>query len=200
MTWIKKLFSGLLFLTAGWLLWLISNHLGTIPIVAMTLMSMLWLLMWAPLFGSRGRARSVRRYLAPLIMLGSVLLIIFYPRLESVPNEPTNKVEFSLEQLNLHRAAGHQVFLNITADWCLTCKFNEINVLSNAKVMAAFESTRTVYMQGDWTLPSKEIEDFLTTQGRAGIPFYGVFYASKNAKKSAILPELLTQGMVLKAL
>ncbi|MDB9752587.1 protein-disulfide reductase DsbD family protein [Oceanospirillaceae bacterium] len=200
MTWIKKLFSGLLFLTAGWLLWLISNHLGTIPIVAMTLMSMLWLLMWAPLFGSRGRARSVRRYLAPLIMLGSVLLIIFYPRLESVPNEPTNKVEFSLEQLNLHRAAGHQVFLNITADWCLTCKFNEINVLSNAKVMAAFESTRTVYMQGDWTLPSKEIEDFLTTQGRAGIPFYGVFYASKNAKKSTILPELLTQGMVLKAL
>tara|TARA_B110000495_G_C22984808_1_gene579311 strand:- start:1166 stop:1528 length:363 start_codon:yes stop_codon:yes gene_type:complete len=120
--------------------------------------------------------------------------------LESIPNEPNNKVEFSLEQLNFHRAAGRQVFVNITADWCLTCKFNEINVLSNAKVITAFESTGTVYMQGDWTLPSKEIEDFLTTQGRAGIPFYGVFYAPKRAKKSMILPELLTQGMVLKAL
>jgi thiol:disulfide interchange protein len=133
-------------------------------------------------------------------MLSTVLLITLYPRLESVPNEPTNKVEFSLEQLSLHRAAGHQVFVNITADWCLTCKFNEINVLSNAKVLAAFEATGTVYMQGDWTLPNKEIEDFLTTQGRAGIPFYGLFYAAKRAKKSIILPELLTQSMVLKAL
>ena len=69
-----------------------------------------------------------------------------------------------------------------------------------AKILAAFESTGTVYMQGDWTLPNKEIEDFLTTQGRAGIPFYGVFYATKSAKKSTILLELLTQGMVLKAL
>jgi suppressor for copper-sensitivity B len=200
MAWLKKVFFGLLILTAGWLLWLISNHLGAIPIVGVTIMSTLWLLMWAPWFGSRDRTRSVRRYLAPLIILSSLVLIVFYPRLESVPNEPTNKVEFSLEQLNFHRAAGRQVFVNITADWCLTCKFNEINVLSNAKVITAFESTGTVYMQGDWTLPSKEIEDFLTTQGRAGIPFYGVFYAAKRAKKGMILPELLTQGMVLKAL
>ena len=92
----------------------------------------------------------------------SVLLIIFYPRLEPVPSKPTNKVEFSLEQLNLHRAAGHQVFVNITANWCLTCKFNEINVLNNESVIAVFECTGTVYMQGDWTLPSKEIERFLT--------------------------------------
>tara|TARA_B110000503_G_scaffold142252_1_gene238435 strand:+ start:1963 stop:4095 length:2133 start_codon:yes stop_codon:yes gene_type:complete len=200
MAWLKKVFFGLLIVTAGWLLWLISNHLGTMPMVAIALMSVLWLFMWAPWFGPGAAGKSIRRYLALLIMLTSVLLIIFYPRLEPVPSEPTNKVEFSLEQLSLHREAGHQVFVNITADWCLTCKFNEINVLNNESVIAAFESTGTVYMQGNWTLPSKEIERFLTSQGRAGIPFYGVFYATRSPKENIILPELLTQDMVLKAL
>src|SRR6185437_12298010 len=78
---------------------------------------------------------------------------------------------FSKAALARATAEGQTVFLDITADWCFTCKFNEARVLSDADVLQAFRDHHIVLMRGDWTNHNAEIGHFLMTMGRAGIPF-----------------------------
>ncbi|HSM51438.1 MAG TPA: thioredoxin family protein, partial [Thermoanaerobaculia bacterium] len=69
-------------------------------------------------------------------------------------------------------AEGRLVFVNVTADWCLTCKVNERLVLNTAEVAAAFERHGVVPMKADWTNRNPEIGAYLAEHGRHGIPFY----------------------------
>ncbi|HYG64104.1 MAG TPA: thioredoxin family protein [Thermoanaerobaculia bacterium] len=69
-------------------------------------------------------------------------------------------------------AAGTMVFVDVTADWCFTCKFNEKLVLNTPEVAEAFEEHRVVPMKADWTNRDDRITQFLAEHGRYGIPFY----------------------------
>ena len=53
-------------------------------------------------------------------------------------------------------------------------------------------------MVGDWTHRDAEITRYLTQNGRSGVPLY-VYYGPGQAQP-VILPQLLTPGVVLKAL
>ena len=69
-------------------------------------------------------------------------------------------------------AAGTMVFVDVTADWCFTCKFNEKLVLNTPEVAAAFQEHRVIPMKADWTNRDDRITQFLAEHGRYGIPFY----------------------------
>jgi thiol:disulfide interchange protein DsbD len=84
----------------------------------------------------------------------------------------------------------------MTAAWCLTCKVNERVALSDARVQAALKAQHIVYMVGDWTHRDAQITRYLTSFGRSGVPLY-VYYAPGKAPQ--VLPQLLTPGLVLKA-
>jgi suppressor for copper-sensitivity B len=92
---------------------------------------------------------------------------------------------------------GKTVFVDVTADWCFTCKVNERIVLNSAPVTAAFASGDTVALKADWTNPSQEIADYLASFGRYGIPFYAVYRPGAPPRP---LPEILTQSIVLEAI
>jgi thiol:disulfide interchange protein len=94
-------------------------------------------------------------------------------------------------------AQGKTVFVDVTADWCFTCKVNERIVLNSAPVTAAFASGDTVALKADWTNPSQEIADYLASFGRYGIPFYAVYRPGAPPRP---LPEILTQSIVLEAI
>ncbi|MDH3597849.1 MAG: thioredoxin family protein, partial [Rhodospirillales bacterium] len=95
-------------------------------------------------------------------------------------------------------AAGKTVFVDITADWCITCQVNKKLVLERGEVARRLDGDAVVTMRGDWTLPSDEITDYLTGYGRYGIPFNIVF--GPGAPDGKLLPELLTVETVLEAL
>jgi thiol:disulfide interchange protein len=105
---------------------------------------------------------------------------------------------FTPERLQAELDQGHSVFVDFTAAWCLTCKFNEANVLENAEVRDAFQRYGIVKMKADWTNGDPVITRLLQQFGRPGVPLY-VLYFGKN-QEPIVFPELLTKAMVLEKL
>ncbi|HEY4282845.1 MAG TPA: protein-disulfide reductase DsbD domain-containing protein [Chthoniobacterales bacterium] len=102
---------------------------------------------------------------------------------------------FTPERLQNERDQGHTVFVDFTAAWCLTCKFNEKSVLESAAVREAFQRRGVVKMKADWTNGDPVITKLLQHFGRPGVPLY-VLYRGKS-EEPIVFPELLTKSMVL---
>ncbi|NBV86676.1 MAG: hypothetical protein EBS01_10560, partial [Verrucomicrobia bacterium] len=107
-------------------------------------------------------------------------------------------VPFSPERLAAERAAGHAVFVDFTAEWCLNCKVNERVTLSKQEVKEAFEARHVVLMKADWTNGDPVITAELNRFGRVGVPFYLLY--TPDSADALVFPELLTPGIVLDAL
>jgi len=102
---------------------------------------------------------------------------------------------FTPERLQAELEQGRTVFVDFTAAWCLTCKFNEASVLESAEVREAFQRHAIVKLKADWTNGDPVITKLLQQFGRPGVPLY-VLYPGKN-EEPIVFPELLTKGMVL---
>ena len=92
------------------------------------------------------------------------------------------------------QAAGHPVFVDFTADWCLTCKVNEAGAIDRDSVRSAFRKAGVVELVGDWTNGDPAITRLLESRGRAGVPLY-LWYEPGNAEPEE-LPQVLTQAML----
>ncbi|MBT7770183.1 MAG: hypothetical protein HN705_09350, partial [Rhodospirillales bacterium] len=100
----------------------------------------------------------------------------------------------------LHRlvATGKTVFVDVTADWCITCQVNKSLVLSNDDIWDRLQSGKVIAMRADWTRPSDVIAKYLARHGRYAIPF-NIVYGPANPK-GILLPEILTPSAVLRAM
>ncbi|WP_292044667.1 MULTISPECIES: protein-disulfide reductase DsbD [unclassified Brevundimonas] len=95
-------------------------------------------------------------------------------------------------------SAGRPVLVNLTADWCVTCKINERAALSSPRVAQAVKQANAVYLVGDWTRRDDAITRELQAHGRSGVPLYLVYRPGRA--EPDILPQLLTEGVVIDAL
>lgn len=93
-------------------------------------------------------------------------------------------------------AEGKVVFVDVTAEWCLTCKANKEFVLTQAPVAGALRKTHA--MLADWTRPDPAISAYLASFGRFGIPMNVVY--GPGAPDGILLPELLSSDVVMTAL
>jgi suppressor for copper-sensitivity B len=95
-------------------------------------------------------------------------------------------------------AEGHVVFVDVTADWCITCKANKAAVIDRGRVATALgDGGSVVPMRADWTRPDPAIASYLRSFGRFGIPFNAVY--GPAAPQGIPLPELLTERAVMDA-
>jgi len=113
-------------------------------------------------------------------------------------NLPGDWQPFTPERLQAERDRGHAVFVDFTAAWCLTCKFNEKSVLESAAVREAFQRHGVVKLKADWTNGDPAITKLLQQFGRPGVPLY-VLYPGKSGEP-IVFPELLTKNIVLEKL
>jgi len=95
-------------------------------------------------------------------------------------------------------AAGNLVFVDVTADWCLTCQANKRLVLNSEQIQGLLGAPDLVAMRADWTRPDPAIAAYLAAFGRYGIPFDAVY--GPGAPDGIVLPELLTKDAVRHAL
>jgi thiol:disulfide interchange protein len=102
---------------------------------------------------------------------------------------------FTPERLQTELEQGRTVFVDFTAAWCLTCKFNEASVLEAQDVREAFQRHGIVKLKADWTNGDPVITKLLQKFGRPGVPLY-VLYPAKN-EEPIVFPELLTKSMIL---
>jgi len=95
---------------------------------------------------------------------------------------------------------GKTVFVDFTAAWCVTCKVNERLVLSLPAVKARLSDDDVVFMVADWTNKNEQIAQELSAHGRSGVPLYLVYSPDNNPVTPVILPQILSQNIVLSAL
>ena len=105
-----------------------------------------------------------------------------------------NWLDFNSKSIPEIIANNEIVFLDITADWCITCKFNKINVLNSKKVSDFFVSQEVTLIKADWTQPNEKINKFLKKYNKFGIPF-NAFYSSKFPE-GIIMNEILTEKQI----
>ena len=202
---LKQFLAFPMYATAAWLVWVLSRQIGAdAVIVAATGMILIALAAW--LAGTTRGTRRPCRFAGAAVSLVLLLAAIGLPvaGVSGAGGRPAVKASgpwepYSPERFDALRAEGRAVFVNMTADWCITCKVNERVALSSDAVADAFARHDVAYLKGDWTNRDAAITAVLETFGRQGVPLY-VLYPRDAAKAPVVLPQLLTEGVVIDAL
>ena len=138
---------------------------------------------------------------AVLLLVAAVVPLALVHRLPAQSNHTASAegvVSYSAEKLAALRSEGRVVFVDMTADWCVTCKANDKAVLDRADFRTAMEQADAVFMQGDWTNVDPAITEFLEAHHAVGVPLYVVY--PDDGGEGEVLPTVLTQQIVADAL
>lgn len=192
---LKQLLAFPLYGSAIWLLWVAGRQTGVDTMAAALaggLLLALGLWLWHGALWRRGLALSC---LVLAVMLG----LWRSPFEAGATRAAAGEQPWSATTVQELRQSGQPVFVDVTADWCITCIANERAVLHTAAIRGAFAERGVAYLVADWTNHDADIADFLREHGRTGIPLY-VMYPADPAAEPVILPQILTKGTVLRAL
>ncbi len=197
--WMEWLRQGLAFPMYGaavWLVWVLAQQAGPDGVL-LVLAGAVLLGFGAWALGLAQRARRgvpLGATVALVALIGAAALL---PRLTPAPIATAAADAWSAARMDALRAGGRAVFVNATAAWCISCKVNE-RIALTAAVRAAFAARGIAYLVADWTRGDPAIGALLRAHGREGVPLY-VFYPAGGGAP-AVLPALLTEGMVLRAI
>ncbi len=213
----------LLTLQPAWTRWLprpgawmeTLKHLTAVPLFA-TVIWLTWV--FGSLYPSSGADHIARLLFAFLVLAiagwvlgrwparawGTVAAVVLVVAALAIPltdakKSTLNWQPYSQATLDSARAAGHPVFIDFTAAWCLSCQVNEKVVLQSKDVVHQLASRNFTLMRADWTQYDPEITRQLKSIDRSGVPTY-VIYPGTPTGAADVLPELLTQSLVLKAI
>jgi thiol:disulfide interchange protein DsbD len=197
---LKQVLAFPMYLAAVWLAWVLANQrgsdaVGLLLVAAVMLAMTLW---WFERSRSRG---AISRALVAVLLVLAIAPVYLLAKLPSGSAHATTAegvVAFTPARLAELRKAGTPVFVDMTADWCITCKANEHTVLDTDAFRAQLKQTGTVYMKGDWTNEDPDITAFLQQYHTPGVPLYVVFPRSGGAGRQ--LPTVLTASLVEQAL
>ena len=182
--------------SALWLTWVLSGQVQT-DSVLMVLLGALFIALGLWILEKNQSSDGFAKWMSlssVTILLGAALWLAptDYENIEQDTSSDLNN--YSPEFLDSLLAENKPVFLNFTADWCITCKVNEAIVLNQVSIKNALESKGIVYLKADWTRKDETIANKLAEYGRTGVPLY-LLYSSEGIP--VILPELLTEDMLL---
>jgi len=160
--------------TAIWLLWVLVRQTSS-DVVALMLGGLLLLVfgLWLVKGGSR-----LSRALGLLAVIASLSTIPSLSQLTPTSSEQAvveiDSEPYASSALRAHVDEGRTVFINMTADWCITCKVTEKRLLTTEAVDQLFESYGVIRMTGDWTRYDPLITEYLNAFDRVGVPLYVV--------------------------
>ncbi|HHQ6593018.1 TPA: protein-disulfide reductase DsbD family protein [Serratia fonticola] len=194
-----RLALGLLMLISSlWLLSLMTNHIGVKPtlIVGAILLLGLLLAVW-----QRLGARPAGIATASVLVVGGLALLVGsltanqwrQPLHDNIAWQPLSE-----QAIAQALADNKRVFVDVTADWCVTCKANKYNVLLRDEVQKALSAEDVVALRGDWSRPSESISTFLQQRGSVAVPFNQIY--GPGSPDGEVLSPLLTREAVLQAL
>jgi thiol:disulfide interchange protein len=198
---LKQFLAFPLYLSAIWLLWVFGRQTSVSGMAALCAGAVAiafgcWLLGRE----ARGFWQLVRRILIATSWILAVILV--WQGAESREEKATTDSRwqaYSPELVASLRADGRPVFINLTADWCLTCLANERIALHTQAVEQTFDELNVATIKGDWTNTDPKITELLQEYGRSGVPLY-LWFPANSREKAIILPQLLTQDLLISTL
>ncbi|TAH44438.1 MAG: hypothetical protein EYC71_08955 [Gammaproteobacteria bacterium] len=197
---LKQVLAFPMYLTAVWLVWVLGKQRGVDAIGLVLAGSVVLALGLWWLERGRFKGSMVTRVLAIGVLLAALVPVWMVTRLETpvAMAKADESVAYSSQKLADLRGEGRTVFINMTADWCVTCKANEKAVLGTDHFRSLLSASNAVYMKGDWTNVDPQITAFLQQHGAVGVPLYVVYHGEKEPAQ--VLPTVLTAAIVEAAL
>lgn len=194
-------FKGVLgFMMAGSALWLVWVF-GSLTNAAFSLLTAILLIAFALYIYGKHQVTPARRAVKIARYAAMVVALVFAFRFAFVGLTPAAKTNteagvwknFSPAAVQAEIAAKNPVFVDFTADWCLSCKVNE-QVAFTDKVMKLFAERRVILFKADFTNLDDVIANEITRLGRAGVPVYAFYDRGGNL---TLLPQVLTEGLMI---
>lgn len=204
--------------TAIWLAWVLGQQAGVDALIALLFLLLLaglsaWIVgKWTP-FHQSFRTRLIGWLAAAAVFVPACAYVLSHldeyrdakPRAVAGTDGGAAMLEhgiawepFSEARLAELVGQGKPVFVDFTADWCLSCKVNERVALSRPEVAGKIKELGLTALKADWTLRDETIARALAKYGRNSIPLY-VLYTGRG-EEHVLLPEVITPAVVLQAL
>lgn len=208
--WMQKLSRFMvlmLFLTIIWLLSILQAQTDWNATIWLFVLLVLFLLLLymrhhiLEVVDSQNEATEIRQAAAKLVKKTALVLFViiiafsFYKaekayqkHIEQVAQ--TREVKFDRSKIDEYLRDGNIVIVKVGADWCLTCKFNDVTVFNKNSLEAIADYYKVKFIEIDWTNYDKDVLAFMKQFGRSGLPFYIIF--SRTVPDGMVLPEILT--------
>ncbi len=188
--------------TAVWLVFVLARQIGW----PLALLAALWLALFVAVLALRHyRPTHLSAGAGTAVAVGLALATATLPAFvgdgrshrATMEAGPIAWTDFDEKQIRSLIAQGKTIFVDVTAEWCITCKANKQLVIYRQPVASKLQSN-VVAMRADWTSPDPKITRFLARFGRYGIPMNVVF--GPGQPQGLVLPEILTPDSVVEAL
>ncbi|MYD44012.1 MAG: protein-disulfide reductase DsbD [Gammaproteobacteria bacterium] len=188
MVTLKRIMAVPLILTVVWLVWVLTRQVGGAG-VAWSIGAMI-VLSLAVFIGRRQVKWLASVWALMLLVIAGTAYAVSVP---ISSRNATQLSEFEYEAFQKALDVRKPLFVNVTADWCLTCLANERTTLSRTSVREALSDHGVEYLKVDWTNRDAEITKLLESHGRYGVPTY-VLYPQQA--EPVLLPQVLTPALV----
>ena len=211
MVTLQKIMGVLLLGTVVWLLWVVHEQAGNVGVGIFAAISLLSIAMSFAIgnIAPPGVAfsREVLSVGGAVVILAVIWFAFASPKFEAEVDAifKARSVQlvtedgwyrYTPELIEELAKSGRTVFIDATADWCLTCKANEAAVLNRDDFKRAMDSLNVARVKADWTRETPEVTALLRSMGKSGVPAYAI-YPAGDASKQIVLPELLTTSAIV---
>ena len=214
MVTLQKAMGILLIATVAWLLWVVNEQAGGTGTAIFAGIAILSAALSFAIgkFAPPGVAfsREAGAFVAAIAVLSAAWFAFAAPRYEQSLQERFEArasqqmldggwYRYTPELVSEFAKAGKTVFIDVSADWCLTCKANEAAVLDRKDFRKTLDSAGVIRIKADWTRETPEVNALLKSMGKSGVPAYAIYPKGDKAQQ-VVLPELLTSGLILEAI
>ena len=208
--WMKNVSRFMLFmlmLTLFWLLHIAASQSGWWPAVRLAVYALLfWLFLWLrhlslnldyeslpPAVRKKAADRMglIFAVCAFLVFAGASVDNHYAAARKEEQIRRDNLASITMEKVGQYVREGKTVIVTVSADWCLTCRFNDIMVFENPAIKQKIQNRGVVMLNVDWTVSNSETAEFMKKFGRSGLPFYVLF--SPLVPDGMMLPEILSE-------
>ncbi|MEX6282822.1 protein-disulfide reductase DsbD family protein [Providencia hangzhouensis] len=196
--WMLKLRAilGVMMLVSSlWLISLLIPHFGVSTSTAIAVIFLVLLVVFIAI--KRGVRAAILPFILFAVFAGGFVWMTQeqYSGSRSLVKDTVNWQPLTEQAINDALADNKRVFIDVTAEWCVTCKANKYNVLLRDDIQQLLSEPDVVALRGDWTKPSPEITAFLQKRGQVAVPFNQIY--GPNLAEGEILSTILDRESLI---
>ncbi|MBN4875475.1 thioredoxin family protein [Providencia stuartii] len=197
-TWMLKLRAvlGLMMLVSSlWLISLLIPHFGATYSTAIAMIFLVLLVVFIAI------KKGIKAAIFPLVLFtlfaGTFVWMTQGQQAgsRSLVKDTVNWQPLTEQAITDALAQNKRVFIDVTAEWCVTCKANKYNVLLRDDIQQLLGEPDVVALRGDWTKPSPEITAFLQKRGQVAVPFNQIY--GPNLADGEVLSTILDRESLI---